>query len=130
MLAALEDEAVVGEGEGAVDVLFDHYYGDAVLAGLVESVEYGVDEFGGEAEGHFVGDEEVGLGGEGAGEGEHLLFAAGEEAAELAAAAGEDGEGGEGLVEGGLAVLAGEVVDGHAEVVDDGEFSEDASAFG
>src|ERR1700712_2159332 len=105
--AAVEDDALVGEGEGAVDELFDDDDGDAGLFEGGEGFEDGVDEFGGEAQAHFVGDHELGGGGQGSGEGEHLLFAAGEHGGFGVAAGGEVGEDGGGGVDGGFALVAG-----------------------
>ena len=85
------------------------------------------DLFGGEgreAEGGFVGDEHDGRVGEGGGEAEHLLLAAGEEPGFLLAALGEDREPFVGLV----AQFVGAEEDG--EVLLDGEAGEDAAGFG
>lgn len=83
--AGLHDIAAVGHFEGEIGVLFDEQDGDAALAiDLGDLLEDGFDEQRGDAEGGFVEHEEAGAAHEGAADGEHLLFAAGEGSGDLA----------------------------------------------
>ena len=88
MAVAEAEDAVAAAGE--LKVVGYEDAGESVFA--VEALEEGEDAFGGlgvEIAGGFVGQQEFGLGDEGAGYGEALLFPAGELAGAMVAAVGQ-----------------------------------------
>ncbi len=94
------DEAT--SGGGGVGVVGDH--DDGFFEFLVEALEEGEDVGGAggvEVAGGFVGEDEVGVGDDGAGDGDALFLAAGELAGEVVEAVGEADE-----IEGGGGIFA------------------------
>ena len=74
--AVVDDVDAVGELEGHFGVLLDEEHADVLVLELADGVHDGVDDHRGEALGGLIQKQEVGAGHEGAGDGEHFLFAA------------------------------------------------------
>lgn len=125
--AAVEHEDQVGELECPGDVLLDDEQARSPVRKVAEEVEDLVDNDGCEAQGDFVEEEEPGGFDVGAGECEHLLFAATHGAGHLVESAAEDGEGLNRSVD-GLRFANSEGLE--PEVLADGKAAEDAASFG
>ncbi len=92
-LAVGEDVAPVGDREGELDVLLDeHDAAAALLRVAAHDGEQRFDDHRGEAEAELVEEQQLRASGERPTEREHLLLAAGEEAAAPVAEVGERGE--------------------------------------
>ena len=106
-----EEGDAVGGGEGGVDALLDEEGGDALalrvaMVSRISAIIEGCRPSVGSSRRRTRG-----LGAERAGDGEHLLLAAGEGAGDLGQALAEAGEEREGAVAGGGGVAAGEEAD-------------------
>ena len=88
----LEHVDVVGHREGGVHVLLDEEHGVGLALERVQRRHDGLDHRGGEALRGLVQDQELVAPDEGAGDGEHLLLAAGEAARRLTLPLGEPGK--------------------------------------
>jgi hypothetical protein len=119
-----EEVVAVGDGCGEAEVLLNEQDGDAVLLGLGEERCHLLNEERGEALGRLVEEEQARAHAEDAGDGEHLLLAAGELRAALAAAVFEAWEHGVDTVEAPRLRADGR---GEEEVLFDGEASVDAT---
>jgi hypothetical protein len=121
--AVADDEGAVA-GAGEVVIVGDDDEGHLVVGGEAdEHVHDGGGVLGVEVAGGFVGEEDVGLVGDGTGDGDALLLAAGEFGGEVLGAVGEADavEGGEC---GGGGVFSGDGT-GDADVFEGGEFGEE-----
>ena len=90
--AVFHDIGAVGDTERLVGVLLDEENGGAVGIDLLDDGENLLDDDRREAEGRLIKQEQRRAGHDRAGNRQHLLFAAGQRAARLVAALGEDGE--------------------------------------
>ena len=122
---------MVGHGEGGLGELLDQDDGD-VLGGhqlADQLVELGHHQRG-QPHGDLVQQQQLGVGVEGPGDGQHLLFAPGEPAGQLPVALAEDGEAGVALLL-QLGHLHGPTPEGvHEEVLGHRQVGEDGPAFG
>ena len=89
-----DDIAAVGDLDRLVEVLLGHQHGQPVLVlELLDLGDHPADQDRGEPDRGFVDQQQPGRRHQGAGDGEHLLFAAAHRAGELAAALGQHREG-------------------------------------
>ena len=101
------DRHLVGDGGGNADVLLDHQDVDiAFLAQLDEHVGQLRDDDRGQALGRLVHDQQTGIEQKGAGDGQHLLLAAGQLAAVVAPSLGQAREGRVDAIDGPGALVA------------------------
>jgi hypothetical protein len=106
-LAAVEQVDVVGQGQGPGDVLLDQEEACPLVGDAAEELEDLVDDLGSEAHGDLVEEHDLGVGDVGAGQGQHLLLAAGQGSGRLAEPFAETGEGFHGLGQAVLPAAAG-----------------------
>ena len=114
-----------------MDVLLDDDHRRTRFLGVRESIKDQVDHLGSQAEGHLVGDQELGGGRGGPGQREHLLFAAREQAGFLTPSSGQEREKFHRSINSlatRLAIL--EEGDGHAEVVHHRQVTKHSAPFG
>src|SRR5262245_36792076 len=125
-VALLQDVDAVGEVEAEVHVLLGEQYGQTVALEPADLLLEMVDHEGSQAFGGLVEQEQVRIAHEGAGDGEHLLLASGEEAALAVDQLAQLGEEIEHAIERprGAAVTAARR---HVEVFPHGEIGKDAA---
>ena len=131
-LAAFHEHGALRDGGGDVDRLLDDDHGGALRGELADDVDEVGDDGWGEAEGELVDDQEPGAAQHRLGDGEHLLLTARQRRCLLVGEALEVREQLEDLGAGALDVGAVAVLGplGDAEVVGDGERTEDPAAAG
>ncbi len=92
-LSVREDAAAIGDRQRELDVLLDEHDAAAALVGvLTHDGEQALHDHRRQAEAELVEEEELGMPGERPPDGQHLLLAAGEQAAAPVAQLGQRGE--------------------------------------
>ena len=128
--AGLEDVAAVGDLQRAEGVLLDEEHGDVERLHALHHVEDLGDEDRGEAHRRLVEQEARGAAHQRAGDGEHLLLAAGEAAGDEVALLLQDREHGEGVRHVLLHPVVGVEEGAEAQVLLDRQVGEDLPALG
>ena len=129
--ARLEDVGAAGEGQREVGVLLDEEHGGAGLADQFgDPVEHLAGDQGSETQRRFVEQHQAGPAHEGAGDGQHLLFATAHGSGVLGLAFAQPGEDVVPALDVGLDIAAAAGVGADSQIFVDGEVGDGAAALG